>query len=232
MCKKIVSLILVLYGLSSFSSESIGFYSNGSLNNSASIDQYSGHFEKLFRSRKRLYATDYLLDFISEFTESFYIKNPKIEKFQIGDISAIYGGKVSRHSSHQNGLDVDIVYLRVNRKGQRLDNPEWGEYFVRGSTVSKNFDTEKNWELFKSIVERGDVGRIFVDKAIKTRFCNLYGSSPSRIEKETLRRLRPAKYHLTHFHLRLKCHPSHTKCKPQADPANNTGCHNKTLESL
>ncbi|WP_372652704.1 penicillin-insensitive murein endopeptidase [Halobacteriovorax sp.] len=232
MLNKLIITLSLLYCSHSFSSESIGFYSNGSLNNSASIDDYNGHFEKLFRNRKRLYATDYLLDFVSEFTYSFYVKNPSIEKFQIGDISAVRGGKVSRHSSHQNGLDIDIVYLRTNKLGQDIDNPEWAEYFVKSGVVSKNFDTKKNWELFKSIVSRGDVGRIFVDQAIKKKFCSLYGSSPTSIEKETLRRLRPAKYHLTHFHLRLKCHPDHVRCKPQADPANSTGCYNLNVEML
>ncbi len=232
MLNKIIFTLILISSFSSFSSESIGFYSSGSINDSTSIDQYNGHFEKLFRSRKRLYATDYLLDFVSEFTDRFFALNPEIEKFQIGDISAVRGGKVSRHTSHQNGLDIDIVYLRVNKKGQSLDNPEWGEYFVKGGVVSKNFDTQKNWELFKSIVERGSVGRIFVDGAIKKKFCKLYGSSPNGLEKETLRRLRPAKYHLTHFHLRLKCHPSHKKCKPQADPANSTGCYNLKMITL
>ena len=232
MTQKLILLIALLLSSNAYSSKAIGYYSNGSVVDSSSIDEYNGYFEKLFRGRKRLYATDYLLDFVADFTNGFISTYPDTEKFQVGDISAKRGGPISRHASHQNGLDIDIVYLRVNKQGQSLSNPEWAEYFARSGRVTKNFDTKRNWELFKHIVSKGNVGRIFVDTAVKKKFCDLYGTSPSRLEKETLRRLRPAKYHLTHFHLRLKCHSSFTKCQKQADPANSTGCQNILIENL
>jgi len=230
--KIIISIAFLLLSHNLLASEAIGFYSNGSLVNAASIDDYSGHYEKLFRSRKRLYATDYLFNFLFDFSEEFIADHPDTEKFQLGDISALNGGKISRHASHQNGLDIDIVYLRVNKRGQDVDYPEWKEYFVKNGAVTKNFDLTKNWELFKLIVSKGDVGRIFVDKAVKKAFCKEYSSSRNKLDLETLRRLRPAKYHLTHFHLRLKCHESFKRCQKQADPANNSGCNELLIESL
>ncbi|PIK15591.1 penicillin-insensitive murein endopeptidase [Halobacteriovorax sp. JY17] len=232
MFKLITFAVSLLCISNSYSSEAIGFYSKGSIINSSSIDEYSGDFEKLFRSRKRLFATDHLLSFISDFTSEFTSSHPGIEKFQIGDISAERGGFVSRHSSHQNGLDVDVVYLRVNKKGQDVDYPEWGEYFVKNGKLTRNFDISKNWQLFQFIISKGGVGRIFVDTAVKKKFCELYGSSPSPREKETLRRLRPAANHLTHFHLRLKCHKSYANCREQDDPSSGSGCANLIVESL
>lgn len=230
--KKYLIIVVAALCFNSLASESIGYYSNGSVLNSVSIDQYSGHFEKLFRGRKRLYATDHLLSFISEYVEQYIDQYPNTEKFQIGDISAVNGGQISRHASHQNGLDADLVYLRVNKAGQDINNPEWGEYFVKNSKLTKNFDIGKNWSLFKMIVSKGGVGRIFVDTAVKKKLCELYGSTMDSLEKETLRRLRPAKYHLTHYHLRLKCHPEHKRCQSQPDPVNSTGCGNLFIEQL
>ena len=225
-------LISYLFILSCYSSESIGFYSNGKVKESVSIDSYHSHFEKLFRTRGQLYSTTFLLDFVIDFIDEIKNDYPNVEKVQIGDISAKHGGKINRHQSHQNGLDIDVVYLRTNRRGQRIDNPEWGEYFTSGEKLTKNFDVKRNWKLFQNITSHPEVGRIFVDWAVKRKFCELYGSSSRRDIQNTLRHLRPAKYHKTHFHLRLKCPSSDKKCKKQAPPSAGTGCSNLALEEL
>jgi len=205
-------------------SKAIGFYSKGKIKDSVSIDKYTGHFEKLFRTRGQLYSTDYLLDSFAK--SSLEIKKiyPDVEALQVGDISARSGGKIKRHQSHQNGLDIDVVYLRVNKSGQDLTNPEWAEDFVDGKNVSKNFDVERNWNLFKMMVKKGNVGRIFVDWSTKRKFCELHGASSDPLDFQTLRLMSAAKYHRTHFHLRLLCKKEYSRCRKQSPPINSTRC--------
>ena len=232
MTKLILSFYVILFSLNTFASEPIGFYSKGSIRDSVSVDNYNGHFEKLFRSRGQLYSTETLFHFVKLASAEIKEIYQDVEKLQLGDISSATGGKINRHQSHQNVLDIDIVYLRVNKSGQSLSNPEWGEDFTNGKNVSKNFDVNRNWKLFKLMVSKGNVGRIFVDSTVKNKYCSLYKNSDDSLEKETLRRLRPAKYHKTHLHLRLNCPKNAARCRKQAPPAQNSGCSNLTTETL
>lgn len=229
MLRILISFFLIF---SSVASEPIGFYSKGNIKDSASVDNYNGHFEKLFRSRNQLHSTETLLTFVRDISNEIKTKYQDVEKLQIGDISSVNGGKINRHQSHQNGLDIDVVYLRVNRRGQSLSNPEWAEDFSKGKIVSSNFDVKRNWELFKIMVSKGSVGRIFVDWSVKNKYCSLFSDSIEPSDKEVLRRLRPAKYHKTHFHLRLECPKNASRCRKQSPPTNNSGCSNLTNESL
>ncbi|OUR97319.1 hypothetical protein A9Q84_13425 [Halobacteriovorax marinus] len=221
----IVAIFLIIaFTTKSYSAEAIGFYSKGKVKNSVSVDSYEGHFEKLFRSRGQIYSTDYLLDFIAKSSLEIKKLYPDVEALQIGDMSARKGGKIKRHQSHQNGLDIDIVYLRVNKSGQDLANPEWAEDFVSGRNVSKNLDVSRNWNLFKMLVKSGKVGRIFVDWSTKREFCKLHGDTQDPLEFQTLRLMSAAKYHRTHFHLRLLCKDSYSRCRKQSPPSNSTRC--------
>lgn len=226
MLKITTTTLLIFFSLTSHGalSQAIGFYSKGKIKDSKSIDSYTGHFEKLFRNRGQLYSTDYLLDFFSSASREIKKVYPDVEPLQVGDISALKGGKIKRHQSHQNGLDIDVVYLRVNKSGQDLSNPEWAEDFVEGSRPSKNFDVERNWKLFKMLVKSGKVGRIFVDWAHKRKFCELYDKSMDPLDFQTLRLMSGAKYHRTHFHLRLLCKESYSRCRKQSPPNNSTRC--------
>jgi len=208
-------------------SESIGYYSNGSLKDSESILERGVRIHKLFLSRKRFYGNVSLVDTLSDTADFIRQELPNSQLMQVGDLANKTGGRCQEHASHQNGLDVDIVYLTKNRNLQSQDAPYWEEDFVKNGIVSKNLDLEKNFTLFKFLIKSHPVSRIFVDEAIKKQFCNFakkyqHLSDPESIE--TLRRLRIEKLHSTHFHLRLKCPATDGACVPQAEVPPGTGC--------
>ena len=225
--KTFISFILFLYSFSIFSSEAIGYYSNGSLKNSQNIEDYSDHpLMKLFKKRGQLYGTAETMAAITGLANFMKNKYPTIEKTQIGDIAARNGGNIYRHKSHQNGLDSDLVYYRVDEKTQNPKNPEWEEYFVINRKLTKNFHVERNWEAMKYLVNNHDVGRIFVDGQIKKALCR-YARKVGEFEaeQETLRRLRiENKVHMHHFHLRLKCPSGNPRCTSQGEPPRGSGC--------
>ena len=208
-------------------SEAIGYYSAGALKDAESIQLRGTNIRKLFLQRQRFYGTIEIQDIISDAADFIRQEFPNAELLQIGDIANKEGGALLEHGSHQNGLDVDIVYLTKNKKLQSQNAPYWEEEFVKKGVMSTNFHIERNLALFKYLIINKPVERIFVDQAIKVQLCE-YAKNNNLINnpeiKETLRRLRTEKLHSTHFHMRIKCPTSDLNCKSQAEVPMGSGC--------
>ena len=230
---KYLSACLIFCGLSLqlFASEAVGYYSNGSLRDAHSVFERNSHVHKLFVSRQKLYTTDEMHDLLDD--AAIFVRDnfADSEVLQVGDLSGVRGGEATRHASHQNGLDADVVYLRNNGYVQPQSAPEWEEYFVTNSKVSSNFNYERNLSLFRHMVANFAVDRIFVDQAIKSSMCRYVekNSLNDPLTRETLRRLRIVNLHKTHFHVRLACPASDDQCIPQTPPPQGTGCNNLDL---
>ncbi|MDD4975623.1 MAG: penicillin-insensitive murein endopeptidase [Bacteriovorax sp.] len=225
--KNTILLFLILIS-KLHASEAIGFYSAGSLAGAQSVFEHGTPIQKLFVARGRLYTSDEMHNVLTDASE--FIKNnfPDSEILQVGDLSARLGGLAEGHASHQNGLDGDIVYLRRNKYVQSPQAANWDEDFVTKTDLpTKNFNTERNFALFKFLVKSTSVSRIFVDVSIKKLLCKFADDSgeirdPNTVE--TLRRLRPQELHRTHFHLRISCPPNDHECTPQSGPEAGSGC--------
>jgi penicillin-insensitive murein endopeptidase len=225
--KLIISGLVLVLSFNLLASEAIGFYSNGKIANSISVDDYSeSHIRKLFRNRGQLYGTSETMLALSSLSDHMKSSFPTVEVTQIGDISSKTGRKIRRHKSHQNGLDSDVVYYRVNEQAQPESETEWGEDFVINKKLTKNFHIARNWEAMKFLVNNHDVGRIFVDGKIKKALCkHATDIGEFQQEAETLRRLRiENSVHMHHFHLRLKCPSGNSRCKAQSEPPAGSGC--------
>ncbi len=207
--------------------EALGHYNDGKLKNGESILSRGENIHKLFKSRKRQFGTKELIDAIMDLADESTSRFTNFEKIQVGDLSDVDGGSAKpAHVSHQNGLDVDIVYFPRKNKLQSKDAGYWEEWFVKGGKVTDNFNTYRNWEMFKFLVKRGDVSRILVDTAIKKEICHFASIMGEKNKyKNVLRRIRPSsKHHKTHFHLRLKCPAGDNRCQSQHEPPAGHGC--------
>lgn len=213
-------------------SEAIGFYSDGRLDGALSVYEHATPIHKLFIGRNRLYTTDEMHDVLTLASEFIQTTFPQAEVLQVGDLSFKAGGPAQGHASHQNGLDADIVYLRNNGYVQPSESIGWDEDFIMKNSPSKNFNLIRNFLLFKYLVKNAPVGRIFVDIAIKRALCEFAqknGEMKDTQTIQTLRRLRPADLHRTHFHLRLDCDPLDHECIKQTSPNEGSGCDELTL---
>ncbi len=206
--------------------QAIGFYTDGSLLNGVDLPQKAVGFVKIFRPRNRGWVTTLLNDVILYASREMRKKYPESERLQVGDTSAQFGGPISMHNSHQNGLDLDGIYYRYDKREMNPNiNTTFDEFFVRDGVISENFDVQRNWYFMKTLVSTGEVNRILVDKVIKKRLCRYtqrVQSDPLVIE--TLRRLRPYRNHHHHFHLRLICPSDSPDCQNQLPPPEGTGC--------
>jgi hypothetical protein len=64
---------------------------------------------------RRLYGNERTIRAIISVIEEYRAANPRAPRVLVGDISYEGGGPMDAHVSHQNGLDVDIYYPRLDR---------------------------------------------------------------------------------------------------------------------
>ncbi|HEV2787295.1 MAG TPA: penicillin-insensitive murein endopeptidase, partial [Solirubrobacteraceae bacterium] len=71
---------------------------------------------------ERRWGTDRLLAYLLYVLRDYRLANPGAPPVVIGDLSRPFGGPFGRrfgglgHASHQNGLDVDVYYPRLDRR--------------------------------------------------------------------------------------------------------------------
>jgi hypothetical protein len=63
---------------------------------------------------RRLYGNERTIRTIVSVIEAYRAANPEAPRVVVGDISFEDGGRMDAHVSHQNGLDVDIYYPRLD----------------------------------------------------------------------------------------------------------------------
>lgn len=207
-------------------SQANGFYSDGNLENADILPDEAFGLVKLFRERDRRWATADLRAIILGLADHMQRAFPGGERIQLGDTSARHGGLVTGHVSHQNGLDADLSFLRMNRQELNPDTAQrFEEDFVVEGRLTENFDIERNFVLFAALVETGRINRIFVDGVIKKAMCD-FAERAGQFERSTevLRRLRPYENHKNHIHLRLTCPQNSPRCVPQVEVPEGNGC--------
>ena len=204
--------------------QAIGFYSDGQLTRADAFPLAGSALLKILRPRDRAWGATDLINLVSEAARVVLTRFPSSERLQIGDVANRMGGSLGQHASHQNGLDADLVYFRENRIEQDPDRNEGFEekFVTENGRLSPNLDLDRNWSFLSELVSTGQVGRIFVDVAIKKGMCQL---AQGRLgAEEVLRRLRPWPLHDDHMHLRIKCPKSSPRCVEQDEPPLGSGC--------
>jgi hypothetical protein len=72
---------------------------------------------------RRLYGNERAIRTIVSVLEAYRAANPRAPRVLVGDISFEGGGPMDAHISHQNGLDVDIYYPRLDRSLREARRP-------------------------------------------------------------------------------------------------------------
>ncbi|HWC27244.1 MAG TPA: penicillin-insensitive murein endopeptidase [Solirubrobacteraceae bacterium] len=83
-------------------------------------------YDPVFRTTpnrpERRWGTDRLLAYLLDVLRGYRLANPGAPPVVVGDLSRPHGGPFGRkygglgHASHQNGLDVDVYYPRLDRR--------------------------------------------------------------------------------------------------------------------
>ena len=186
---------------------SIGKPNRGRLENGAALpdsDMYTVRDpEKAFGTT---HAVTQMLGAIAKFRQLSGYE----DKLVIGAMSLRNGGRFRPHKSHQSGRDVDI---RMPRKA--------GVSKVESST---DIDWRATWELVKAFVATGEVEYIFMSysrQKLLYRAAKAAGATSAELEiiqypraaKTNHGKIRHAKGHDTHIHVRFTCAPDNKRCE-------------------
>lgn len=202
--------------------QSIGSYANGCLAGAHALPVEGVGYQVIRPERARYYGHQASIDFIESFASQFQQQTNK--QLLIGDMSLAQGGRFSfGHSSHQNGLDIDI-WFRLEET--RLSSDELADPQAISLIDEKQYQAnESNWQdehfqMVKLAASNPEVARIFVHPIIKQKLCNVESST----NREWLRKVRPWWGHHVHMHVRLDCPRGDNNCRPQAVPPAGDGC--------
>lgn len=209
--------------------QALGFPDEGSLRNATSVLtrqqalNKKAFFEIVAPDRKKHFATYDMAELITrtgdqlnkEFTKILYISNLSAQNG--GELTAVINGKLTKHASHQNGLDADLAYPTdiAHLKFPLVVRMKPYQYFP------KNFSVEKTYTLIKFLFTQKDipVDRFFIDRKIKEELCS-YAISKNEFSIENkaqttalFESIQHAAGHGDHFHVRIKCSKSDPACR-------------------
>lgn len=205
-------------------SEVIGFYTSGCIANSLPLPEAGTGYQVIRLSRKRFYGHPNLIQYIKSLGQS--VASYLTGTLLIGDLSQKKGGPLpDEHSSHQNGLDADILFWQNPIAAKRILTWRERENIYPLSLLRdnyKNLDYSK-WNsihggILKLAANSGKVDRIFVNPLIKRNLCAIYEG------EDWLSKIRPWWGHDGHFHVRLSCPYDSPLCKHQKPVPEGDGC--------
>jgi hypothetical protein len=71
----------------------------------------------------RLFATNELVRMTLEVIAAYQLAHPDAPRVLIGDLSRRGGGEIDQHASHENGLDIDVYYPRLDGRLRPATSP-------------------------------------------------------------------------------------------------------------
>jgi murein endopeptidase len=130
----------------------------------------------------RRWGTERLLDTLRGVLAGYARRHPDAPPVLVGDLSRPHGGDFGRrfggigHASHQNGLDVDVYYPRLDRRLRSARRPE-------------QVDRAAAQELVDAFVQAG-AQYVFVGPSLAL-------AGPAKV-------VQPLTHHDNHLHVRLR----------------------------
>lgn len=194
---------LSIYVSSGGDSGSRGSPDSGRLRGGVQLGEGTGY---VVRDMDRAYGTPDTVWAIRNGIARVTARYVDVPTLDVHDLSYERGGTMSPHLSHQNGLDADISYYRLDTDG----HSGWQD------CDPEDLDVELQWYLFRSWIEQGLVEYIFVDYDLQAplyEYAVERGATedelerwfqyPERSARDGIIRHEPG--HDDHFHIRF--HP-------------------------
>ena len=192
-------------------SRSYGSANRGRLHNGVPLESTTG---LRVRTIENAYGTERVVRLIKGIAFDVKARWPNAPDMVIGDLSYKHGGRIKRHKSHQSGRDADITFYHRGN----VELPDF-----RGMDY-ETFDAPRNWYVFKTLIDMGEVEYIFIDYPLQ-RILYEYALSIGHTEEELASILqypeprsankgiiRHVRGHNDHWHVRFKCGPLDTSC--------------------
>jgi penicillin-insensitive murein endopeptidase len=204
--------------------QTIGFYTAGCIKHSSALPRDGLGYQVIRLSRDRFYGHPELIKFIQSLAKEAH--DLYGATLLIGDLSQKNGGPMpDGHTSHQIGLDADILFWQdpiASVRRLTLAEREMIEPLSLLNSDLTGIDPTR-WspvhaKILKLASSFTDVERIFVNPVIKKRLCEIFPG------EQWLRKIRPWWGHDGHFHVRLRCPDENPLCRPQEPVSEGDGC--------
>lgn len=192
--------------------EAIGSPNHGRLRHGVEMPIRGPGFRRI--STKKRFATDQTIALVRYAAARLAAQFPGTRPMLVNAMSAKGGGPVRPHHSHQNGLDVDILYFQ---KG----NPKHPK---RGNLRPDEIDYVKTWFVLETLLLTGKFNYAFTDRSFipglrrqarragwtKRALRKIFGDPSGKGRKGLIRHWSG---HRGHFHVRFTCHPADKRCE-------------------
>jgi penicillin-insensitive murein endopeptidase len=203
--------------------EAIGSYERGCLSGAIALPADGPNWQVMRPLRNRAWGHPVLIAFLERLAH----KLPGETGWPgllVGDIAQPRGGPMlTGHGSHQTGLDADIWLTPMPNR--RLSPAERDSISATDVVAADGMDIDSTaWTpqhrlLLEAVAQEPLVERVFVNPAIKRALCRQGGP-----ERAWMAKIRPWWGHNDHFHVRLSCPSSDSRCRVQAPPPPGDGC--------
>ncbi len=201
---------------------SIGIHSKGCLTGAVPLAMNGPGWQVMRPSRNRYWGHPQAVHFVERLAKS--AKKIGWNGLLIGDIAQPRGGPmIADHSSHQNGLDVDVWFTPMPDHVQSRKEREFTEGTEMVTPDQLDVDrkvwTPTHAALIRAAAEDPVVVRVLVNPAIKKALCRDAGS-----DRTWLYKVRPWYGHAEHFHVQTACPEDSPDCQPPTPTHANDGC--------
>lgn len=203
--------------------ESAGFYSSGCLLGALEISESGKGFQLLKPERRRNFTHPETKKLFTHVMAKHFEKHGNY--YLTGDFSLSQGGPtLSGHSSHQNGLDIDIffdstksVLSRNALKIHKIDS-----YLLNNEKINLKKWNKPLEELIVMFAKDERVDRLFIHPKFKQLFCEK--RYELKLSEKDLIKIRPWYGHDEHIHVRLSCPADSPNCVKQPIPQEKETC--------
>ncbi|RDV38758.1 LysM peptidoglycan-binding domain-containing protein [Bradymonadaceae bacterium TMQ3] len=166
------------------------------------------------RNVARSYGTQRVVRLLQAAGADVQARWPDAPDLVVGSLSVRNGGRLRPHRSHQSGRDVDLTYYHRGN----VELPDFRDMSV------EIFDAVKNWHLYKTLIDSGQVEFMFVDYQLQRSLYDYaisIGYTPEDLEPilqyprgANVRAgiIRHSRGHLNHVHIRFTCGPEDRNC--------------------
>lgn len=209
-------------------SASVGRTSGGRLKTPARLPHRGQGYRvpREWKTRGNVYGTTQLVSAVQRVGVALSKVEPP-RTLGVADLSPHHGGWTQWHRSHQNGRDVDLLFLSVDSQGLPLDPPAkemirynaaGRAYAARGRSYQergwkrRRFDDAGNWRVVAQLLTDQEirVQWIFVSRALRERLllqAKRENAPDWLIAYAELVLAQPAGVppHDDHFHIRIYC---------------------------
>lgn len=211
-----------MHSPASGAAEAIGEYTAGCLRGAERLEISGANFDVMRASRRRNFGHPLLVQYLRSLA-SFTMEHHSA-KILIGDMAQARGGPtMSKHMSHQSGLDVDIWFttLPANKKlsARQRERMEPEDLVDRGKKQVNSAWKNSVADMIRFTAGRPEISRILVNPILKRELCkNTSG------DRSWLGKIRPWWGHSDHMHVRLACPKADKDCTNQDPPPQDEEC--------